>query len=98
MCSDDDATGNLYFTAEYTKGVGKEDIYVSRWINGSFTESIALDPAVNSAAWEFNAFVTADERFILFTSYWRKDDTGGGDLYICTKNDDGHWLPAKNHI
>lgn len=90
------ASGNLYFTAEYDKGIGKEDIYVSRWINGSFTKSTALDTAVNSAVWEFNAFVSPDETFILFTSYGRKDDKGGGDLYISTKNVVGHWQPAKN--
>jgi len=90
------ANGNLYFTAEYEKGVGKEDIYLCRWINGSFTESSALDTAVNSSFWEFNAFVSPDETYILFTSYGRKDDKGGGDLYICTKNADGHWQPAKN--
>lgn len=89
-------SGNLYYTAEYDRGVGKEDIYVSRWVNGSFTESIPLDTAVNSTVWEFNAFVSPDETFIIFTSYGRKDDQGGGDLYISTRNADGHWQPAKN--
>lgn len=88
--------GNLYFTAEYEKGVGKEDIFVSRWINGAFTESVALDTAVNSGQWEFNAYVSPDEQFILFTSFGRKDDQGGGDLYISLKDPDGNWQPAHN--
>ncbi len=90
------ASGNLYFTAEYAKGVGKEDIFVSPCINGMYTESIALDTAVNSSLWEFNAFVSADETYIIFTSYGRKDDRGGGDLYMSVKSADGKWLPAKN--
>ena len=90
-------SGNLYFTAEYEdKGVGKEDIYVSRWVNGNFTNAIPLDTAVNSKMWEFNAFVPADETYVLFTSYGRKDDKGGGDLYVSLKDKDGTWLPAKN--
>jgi Tol biopolymer transport system component len=88
--------GNLYFTAEYDKGVGKEDIFVSRWENGKYSPSVALDTAVNSKLWEFNAYVSPDEQFILFTSYGRKDDKGGGDLYIAQKDGDGNWKPAQN--
>lgn len=90
------SNGNLYFTAEYKKGVGKEDIYVSRMVNGSYTESVALDTAVNSRLYEFNAFVSPDEQFILFTGYGRKDDAGGGDLYISVKDTNGNWQGAKN--
>ena len=89
------STGNIYFTAEYENGVGKEDIYISRWVNGGFAKPTPLDTAVNSNFWEFNAFVTTDERYIIFTSYGRKNDKGGGDLYISTKNSEGQWTPAK---
>jgi len=89
-------SGNLYFTSEYEKGVGKEDIYVCKWQDGKYQESVALDTAVNSKLWEFNAFVSPDEKFILFTSYGRKDDQGGGDLYMSFRNSDGVWQPAKN--
>ena len=88
-------SGTIYFTAEYEKGIGKEDIYLSRWVNDTFTSPEPLDTAVNSSAYEFNAFVTADERYIIFTSYGRKNDKGGGDLYISAKNSDGKWTPAK---
>ncbi|HEX6891893.1 MAG TPA: hypothetical protein VF141_14400, partial [Chryseolinea sp.] len=89
------SNGNIYFTAEYENGVGKEDIYLSRWVNGTFTTPMPLDTAVNSKLWEFNAFVTADERYIIFTSYGRKNEKGGGDLYISTKNNEGKWTPAR---
>lgn len=89
------SNGNIYFTAEYENGVGKEDIYLSRWVNGTFTTPVPLDTAVNSKLWEFNAFVTADERYIIFTSYGRKNEKGGGDLYISTKSNEGKWTPAR---
>ena len=92
-------TGNLYFTAEYKdKGVGREDIYVSKWVNGAYETATPLDTAVNSKAYEFNAFVSPDEQFIIFTSYGRKDDSGGGDLYISQKNAAGQWTKARNLV
>ena len=86
--------GNLYFTATYKKGVGQEDIYLAKWENGKYLEPVALDTGVNSPLYEYNAFVSPDEDFILFTSYGRKDDKGRGDLYISLKNATGNWQPA----
>ena len=88
--------GNLYFTAEYEKGKGKEDIYVSKWENGKYSEPLSIDTAVNSATYEFNAFVSPDEDLILFSSYGRDDDHGHGDLYISLKDKSGKWQPARN--
>ena len=88
-------SGNLYFTAEYEGGVGKEDIFVASLQDGKYTTPAPLDTAVNSKTYEFNAFVSPDEKFILFSSYGRKDDSGGGDMYISLKNDNGTWAPAR---
>lgn len=90
------ANGNLYFTAAYSRGIGKEDIYMARWKDGKYSEAMPLDTAVNSGLYEFNAFVSPDERYILFTSFGRKDDKGRGDIYMSTKDEEGNWLPAKN--
>lgn len=85
-------SGKLYFTATYPGGPGREDIYYIN-LNNPNEKPIALDSAVNTATYEFNAFVDPDERFILFTSYGRKDDMGGGDLYLARKVNNA-WLPA----
>ncbi|HEY3402049.1 MAG TPA: hypothetical protein VGK59_01615 [Ohtaekwangia sp.] len=90
------ASGNLYFTAEYKSGVGKEDIFLAAWKDGKYEPPVVLDTAVNSILWEFNAFVSPDEKLIIFTSYGRADDSGGGDLYISVKDDQGKWQSAKN--
>lgn len=89
-------SGNLYFTAAYKNAVGKEDIYLARWENGKYIEPEPMDTAVNSKMYEFNAYVSPDEDFIIFTSYGRKDDKGRGDLYMSTKDATGKWQPAKN--
>ena len=89
--------GKLYFTATYKeKAIGKEDIWMSRLENGIYSTPIALPETVNSILYEFNAFVSPDDSYIIFTSYGREDDLGGGDLYISKKDAKGEWLPTKN--
>lgn len=88
--------GNLYFTAAYQGGPGREDIYVSEFRNNQYQKPLALDTLVNSKFYEFNAFVDPNEQYILFTSYGRPDDTGGGDLYMAVKDGNGKWMRAKN--
>ena len=88
--------GDLFFTAQYKDSKGKEDIYVSRLVNGKYTKPVSLGKAINSEKYEFNAYISPDEDFIIFTSYGRKDGFGGGDLYISKKDSKGKWLPSKN--
>lgn len=89
--------GKLYFTAAYKENaVGKEDIWVSTLENGKYTQPVALPETVNSKLYEFNAFVSPDDSYIIFTSFGREDDLGGGDLYISKKDAKGAWLPARN--
>jgi Tol biopolymer transport system component len=90
------ANGNIYFTADRPGAVGREDIFVSRFENGQYTEPVALDTAINSPLYEFNAFVSPDEDFLIFSSFGRKDDMGRGDLYISFKDSTGNWMPAMN--
>lgn len=85
--------GNLYFTRD--NGKTKEDILVAEWKNNQYAEPIALPGEVNSEGFDFNAFVDPDEQFIIFSSYKRADDNGGGDLYISEKKE-GRWHAAKN--
>jgi Tol biopolymer transport system component len=89
-------TGNLFFTASYQgRGIGREDIYCAEWKENKYQTPQPLDSAVNSKVDEFNAFVSPDEDYILFTCFGRRDDAGGGDLYISVKNSAGKWQPAK---
>jgi hypothetical protein len=88
--------GDLYFTASYENTKGKEDIYVSRFVNNSYTKPTSLSNNINSEKYEFNAFIAPDESFIIFTSYGRKDDLGRGDLYISRKGKENQWLPAEH--
>lgn len=90
-------SGNLYFTATIEDDTkGKEDIYMSEMVDGSFTKPKSLSTAINSETYEFNAYVSPDESLIIYSSYNRPDGVGGVDLYASKKDENGDWLTAKN--
>ena len=90
------SNGNLYFTATKEEGIGREDIYVAIQVDGAYLPAQVLDSAINTMYYEFNAYISPEEDLLIFSSYGRPDDLGGGDLYIARKNADGAWLPAQN--
>lgn len=87
--------GTLYVTAEYDSSAGGEDIYRFVKSGSGFGPAENLGPGVNSAKGEFNAFVDPQERFLLFSSFGRADQIGGGDLYVSWRSEDGSWGPAQ---
>lgn len=87
---------NLYFTMESPDGLGKDDIYFCHWENGKYSNPILLDENINSTGYEFNAFVSKKEDYIIFTKYNEKDGYGSGDLYVSKKDANGKWEKAKN--
>lgn len=86
---------NLYFTLDNPELKQKDDIYVSEFENGSYTTPKRLGDGVNSAGYEFNAFVASDESYIIYTCYNRVGGLGSGDLYISTKSANGEWNPSE---
>lgn len=86
--------GDIYFTRAVD--AREEDILFCKFNNGKYEEVQALPDAINSVNDEFNAFIDPDEQFIIFSVYGRKDDNGGGDLYISKKNEKGEWMQAVN--
>jgi hypothetical protein len=88
--------GNLYFTATRDNGIGREDIFMSPMVNGEYQSPIPLDTMINTVTFEFNAYVSPDENLIIFSSYGRDDDMGGGDLYFSKKDEKGVWMKSKN--
>jgi hypothetical protein len=88
--------GNLYFTASYDDSFGAEDIYFSRFENGVYIAPMNLGDSINSALYDFNAFIAPDESYLVFSSFGREDGAGGGDLYIAYRKEDGSWTKARN--
>lgn len=82
-------SGNLYFTGDGPLSKGKDDIFVSVFSDGKYTSPVPVGDSVNSAGYEFNAFVDPDESFMVFTCYNREGGFGSGDLYISHNLDKG---------
>lgn len=88
--------GNLYFTSVRENGIGSEDIFLSRFIDGEYMNPEPLDSNINTPTYEFNAYITPEENLLIFSSFGRKDDLGGGDLYYSRKDKDGKWTGSVN--
>ncbi len=70
------------------------DIYVSKYINGSYTQPENLG-SVNSNEGECVDFIDPEERFIIISSR-RAGGYGYHDLYISRRNPDGTWHTPVN--
>ena len=86
--------GNLFFTATRKNGIGREDIFISELVEGKYQSPTPLPAEINSPLYEFNAYISPKEDVLIFSSYGRKDDLGGGDLYISRKDELGQWTKA----
>ncbi len=87
---------NLYFTMDAKTGKGKDDIYFCEWDGKKYASPVLLNDRINSSGYEFNAFISSDERFLLYTKYNAEGGFGSGDLYIAKKDQNGAWQKAEN--
>ena len=87
---------NLYFTMVSPDGYGKDDIYFSEWKDNKYSKPALLNENINSNGYEFNAFISEKEDFIIYSKYNQKDGQGSGDLYISKKDINGKWKKAIN--
>lgn len=87
---------NLYFTMVSPDGFGKDDIYFCEWKNNKYSKPALLNENINSNGYEFNAFISEKEDFIIYSKYNQEDGQGSGDLYISKKDSNGKWKKATN--
>ena len=86
--------GSIYFSSQ-REGVGTNNIYRSKLVNGKYTKVEKLCDAINTKHREFDPYISPDETLLIFTSN-RPEGFGSGDLYVSFKNEDGSWTKAKN--
>jgi hypothetical protein len=87
--------GNLYFTSDPPNSKGKDDIYMSVYKKGLYSAPFSVSDSINTAGYEFNAYIAPDESFIIYTGYNYPDGYGSGDLYI-SHNRHGKWTGPQN--
>ncbi|PCI33324.1 MAG: hypothetical protein COB60_07845 [Flavobacteriaceae bacterium] len=90
------SNNNMYFTSDKPTELGKDNIWFSQKLAQGYGTPVTLSKAINSDGYEFNAFVAADESYLIFSGYNRKEGVGSGDLYLSTKTENGDWSTAQN--
>ncbi len=88
--------GNMYFASSRAGGLGDLDIYVSRFVQGRYTQPENLGPAVNSPAMEHDPCISRDDQLLYFTAVDRKGGHGSADIYYTRKSGRLPWAVAKN--
>jgi hypothetical protein len=89
-------SGTLYWCAKRDGGLGGEDLYYAKLVDGKFTSAQLLPDSVNSVSDEYNAFVDPEERYIIFTSHGWGAGFGRGDLWISFRKPDQTWTRPIN--
>jgi Tol biopolymer transport system component len=85
--------GNFYFGSGRPGGKGRADIYVSRWVDGKYTQPENLGDSINTADNEYEPYITPDERFLIFMAT-RPNGLANADLYI-SERVNGVWSKAR---
>lgn len=87
--------GTLYFHSGGHPGMGESDIFVAAVSGDGYATPVNLGPTVNSSASDFDPFVAPDQSYLIFSST-REGGSGGGDLHISFRTQDGGWTEAIN--
>jgi hypothetical protein len=87
--------GTLYFFSRRPGGLGKSDLYRCRSVNGEYAEAENLGPVINTGEHEWDPFIAADERFLIFCST-KSSGFGEDDFYVTFRNQDGSWTEPVN--
>ena len=86
----------IFFMSDRDGGLGEDDIYISRFMNGNLTRAVNVGPSINTNLNEGDPFVSPDERYLIFCSRDRMDGFGNNDLYVSFRKQDGSWTTALN--
>jgi ankyrin repeat protein len=72
------------------------NLFLAKLNNGKIEKTIKLGKEINTETAEYNAMISPNGDYIIFTSHGFEDHYGNGDLYISFRNKDKLWMPAIN--
>jgi len=79
----------------YSDDNNEGDIHKCVLKGDMWSAPVPLNENINSKSWEGSCSVSADGRFLFFSSE-RPDGFGKKDIYVSSKDKNGEWGPAKN--
>lgn len=80
-------SGNIYYFNKKENGFGENDIYFSRFLNGTYSEPEIMSEAINTKFHEVDPFIAPDESYLLYCS----NEKEGESIYVSFKNEKGKW-------
>ncbi len=83
-----DRQGNVYFPGNAAEGLGMDDIYCARFVEGRYLRPENVGPVVNSEKSEGTPFIAPDGSYLLFN----RDQV----LMVSFRNEDGTWRTPKS--
>lgn len=87
--------GNLFF-GRNDLALTSGDIYFSTLLNGEYSEPLKLPETVNLPTTSFNAFISPEEDYIIFSTYLLEKGAWHSDLFISYRDNDLKWLEPVN--
>jgi hypothetical protein len=88
------AMGNLYFGSVRKGGIGKGDLYCSKFVDGKYQKAELLTGEINTLENEADPYIAPDESYIIFSGDI-PGNAGQGDLYV-SFNQDGKWSKPRS--
>ncbi|MBU1115353.1 MAG: hypothetical protein KKE09_09480 [Bacteroidetes bacterium] len=82
-----DSKANLYFGSERDGTNGKDDVFISEFINGKYSKAYSLGTEINSEAHESTPYIAPDGSYLIFSR---------GGLHIIYKQKDKYWTKSKS--
>ncbi len=89
------SNGNIYFFSRKPGGFGVSDIYMSKFIDGSYQKPINLGSRINTKYDEWDPYIAPDESYMIYCSTM-DGGLGEDDLYISFKKHNGKWSNPVN--
>jgi outer membrane protein OmpA-like peptidoglycan-associated protein len=86
----------LFFTSDRQGGFGGMDIYIShRNSQGDWGAAVNAGPLINTPFNEETPFLSGDGKILFFSSQGHYN-MGGYDIFMCSADEKGGWLPPFN--
>jgi len=91
-----DLQGNVYFGSERSGSKGKDDIFVSRYIDGRYTHPVSMSESINTEMHESTPFMDPDGKYLIFSRTIKAGRYGQNDLFISFNEEGKGWTKAQN--
>lgn len=85
----------IYTSCDAPDSFGSCDLYIAYKVNGQWQRPKNMGKSINSRFWDSQPSLSADGRFLFFSSN-RRGGHGGNDIWYAVRQGDGSWSEAKN--